>query len=168
MDTRNRRLIDLSGQQSMNDIRKTLIDEIMTWRGTPYHDQARIKNVGVDCIGLIVGVALELQKKGIYLIEREIKLEEVPEQWKYYSPFPTGEIRTALEHYLIPTDFYAPGDILEFRWKPNYPPQHCGFMVHDNCMVHALSRKKVQWHTIDDNWWGKLTRAYTWPILVQK
>jgi NlpC/P60 family putative phage cell wall peptidase len=30
-----------------------------TWIGTPYHDQARLKGVGADCIGFIVGVVSE-------------------------------------------------------------------------------------------------------------
>lgn len=31
-----------------------------TWLGTPYHHQARAKGVGVDCAGLVIGVAREL------------------------------------------------------------------------------------------------------------
>lgn len=30
------------------------------WLGTPFHHQARLKGVGVDCIGLLIGVAREL------------------------------------------------------------------------------------------------------------
>lgn len=29
--------------------RQSVIDEAMTWRGTPHHNGARIKGVGVDC-----------------------------------------------------------------------------------------------------------------------
>lgn len=35
-------------------------DIARTWIGTPFHHQARLKGVGVDCIGLIIGVAREL------------------------------------------------------------------------------------------------------------
>ncbi len=28
-----------------------------TWLGTPYHHQGRLKGVGVDCAGLLIGVA---------------------------------------------------------------------------------------------------------------
>ena len=30
------------------------------WVGTPFHHQARLKGVGVDCVGLVIGVAREL------------------------------------------------------------------------------------------------------------
>ena len=30
------------------------------WIGTPFHHQGRLKNVGVDCLGLLVGIAEEL------------------------------------------------------------------------------------------------------------
>lgn len=31
------------------------------WLGTPFHHQAHLKGVGVDCIGLVIGVARELK-----------------------------------------------------------------------------------------------------------
>jgi len=30
------------------------------WIGTPWHHQARLRGVGVDCVGLVIGVAREL------------------------------------------------------------------------------------------------------------
>lgn len=38
--------------------RADLVAEARTWVGTRYHHQGRLKGVGVDCIGLIGGVAL--------------------------------------------------------------------------------------------------------------
>ena len=40
----------------MNDI----VTTARTWTSTPYHHQARRKGVGVDCAGLVIGVAREL------------------------------------------------------------------------------------------------------------
>ena len=34
-----------------------LLTEARSWLDTPYHHQGRLKGVGVDCIGLIIGVA---------------------------------------------------------------------------------------------------------------
>lgn len=36
--------------------RKQIISEARSWLGTPFHPQARLKSIGCDCIGLIVGV----------------------------------------------------------------------------------------------------------------
>lgn len=41
--------------------RTDIVTAARTWIGTPYMHQARHKGVGVDCIGLVIGVARELQ-----------------------------------------------------------------------------------------------------------
>lgn len=41
--------------------RNDIVSAARGWLGTPYHHQARLKDVGVDCIGLVIGVARELQ-----------------------------------------------------------------------------------------------------------
>lgn len=33
--------------------RAEVVEEALSWIGTPYHHQARLKGVGVDCIGII-------------------------------------------------------------------------------------------------------------------
>lgn len=40
--------------------RQDVVIAARDWIGTPYHHQARIKGVGVDCIGIVIGVAREL------------------------------------------------------------------------------------------------------------
>lgn len=37
-------------------MRKTIIDEAMTWLRTPYHHRANVKGAGVDCLFLIIEV----------------------------------------------------------------------------------------------------------------
>ena len=41
--------------------REQIVTTARSWLGTPYQHQARCKGVGVDCAGLIVGVAKDLQ-----------------------------------------------------------------------------------------------------------
>lgn len=40
--------------------RYAVVTEARTWLGTPFHHQARLKGVGVDCVGLVIGVARSL------------------------------------------------------------------------------------------------------------
>ena len=40
-----------------------IIKAAETWIGTPFAHQARIKHVGCDCLGLIMGIANELSLK---------------------------------------------------------------------------------------------------------
>jgi cell wall-associated NlpC family hydrolase len=38
-----------------------IVTQARGWIGTPFHHQARLKGIGCDCLGLCVGVALELE-----------------------------------------------------------------------------------------------------------
>ena len=63
-----------------------IIATARTWLGTNFHHQGRIKNVGVDCIGLIIGVAAEL---GVVL----------PDRQNYARQPDESELQTALESH---------------------------------------------------------------------
>lgn len=49
-------------QELLNDgsWRQWVIDEARSWKGTPYHHTGRVKNVGVDCGGLLYEVYAQL------------------------------------------------------------------------------------------------------------
>ena len=40
--------------------RAQVVQAARAWLGTPFHHQARVKVVGVDCVGLVIGVGREL------------------------------------------------------------------------------------------------------------
>ena len=40
--------------------RADVVAAALAWTDTPFHHQARLKGVGVDCVGLVIGVAREL------------------------------------------------------------------------------------------------------------
>jgi len=40
--------------------RPSVVIEARSWLGTPFHHQARVKGVGVDCVGLVLGVGKAL------------------------------------------------------------------------------------------------------------
>lgn len=46
----------------MQDVvtRAYVVSAARSWVGTRYHHQARLRDVGVDCIGLVIGVARDL------------------------------------------------------------------------------------------------------------
>lgn len=41
-------------------LRQSIVASARSWLNTPFHPQGRVKNVGCDCIGLVIGVAREL------------------------------------------------------------------------------------------------------------
>lgn len=87
-----------------------VVRQAQTWLGTPWHHQARLKGVGVDCVGLLIGVCRELN----------IAIEDYQE----YGRFPDGyHLAKELERQLIKkTSLPMPGDIMLFRISRM--PQH--------------------------------------------
>ena len=124
------------------DLREKISNEAMQWIDTPFHHQGRAKNIGVDCIGLIVGIAKNLSLKSEVsdvTNQRNILLHELDNP--NYSPLPN---RTQLKDFLANTLIEIEkgdldvGDIILFtlnRW-----PQHVGIITRiqeDIFFVHA-------------------------------
>lgn len=110
------------------------MSEIVTmarrWLGTPFHHQARLQGVGVDCVGLVIGVAREL---GV-----------VPSSWDVtgYGRVPDGkQLVHHLQEHLIPVgrDDYSLGDVVLVAFDSG--PQHVGIVgdyVHGgHSIIHA-------------------------------
>lgn len=100
-----------------------------TWLGTRYHHQGRLKKSargpgGVDCIGLIIGVAEELgisDGNGNPLVQADEK---------NYSMYPEkGRLVGAISSHMreVPIQKMAIGDILLFKTFKD--PQHVGLLT---------------------------------------
>src|SRR5258705_11857517 len=86
----------------MTVTRSAFITEALTWEGTPYRHQGRLKGVGVDCIGLLVGVAHALGLTDYDLTD--------------YDKRPDGSLRARMNEQLdpIPLNEAKAGDVLLF------------------------------------------------------
>ena len=126
-----------------------IIDCARTYLGTPFHHQGRLKGVGVDCIGLVVGVAQTLElidDKGIPLASFD---------HADYPPTPAGE--------------YQPADILLFRFHQD--PQHVGIVSQlpdgELGIIHCYaSIGKVVEHRLNDTWKRLIVAAFRFPQLL--
>lgn len=140
-----------------------IVAQARTWLGTPFHHQGRVKGVGVDCIGLIVGVARELEltdQKGMALADYDEA---------NYSPTPDGRsLKAAVCRHLaeIPVGEAVPGDLFLFRF--HHDPQHIGIVSHlpDGELgiihCHASSGKVIE-HRLNDTWRRLIVAAYRFP-----
>jgi NlpC/P60 family putative phage cell wall peptidase len=134
--------------------------------GTPFHHQARIKGVGVDCIGLLVGIAAELEltdDKGIQLADYDKP---------NYSPLPDGRgLKAAVSVHLLELPSIGealPGDVYLFRFQ--HDPQHVGILseLPDGApaIIHCYSNTgKVVEHRLNDTWRKLIVAAYRFPNL---
>ena len=133
-------------------IRDDIIAEARTWIGTPHVHQARIRGVGVDCIGLVVGVAsaLGFASAAAFLAS----------PYGSYSSHPNvAALDAACAAFLVRTHTRQPGDILLMQFIGE--PQHFGILTAMDYVIHAYApARAVVEHRIDQRWRRRIVRAY--------
>ncbi len=139
--------------------RDLIVQTTLSWIGTPYHHQAYTKGVGVDCLGLLRGVFIELY-------------EHDPEPPPRYSPS-WGEANSdelllkAARTYLEIPDYqgWRKGDILVFRVKNAASAKHCAIVCDEKNMIHAVSHREVMQTNIGA-WSKKIAGVFKFPGVV--
>jgi len=107
------------------------------WIGTPYHDQASVRGVGCDCLGLIRGVWREV-------IGNEPT--DIPPYTRDWGEAGEEEILAErARKWLQPVSLkdIKPGCILLFRMKDTAIAKHCGIMSGASHFIHAYERVGV-------------------------
>lgn len=131
--------------------RAEIVAEARSWLGTPFRHQGRLKGVGCDCIGLVVGVG------------RRFGLE--PEDPADYARLPDGRrLRAGLAANLaeVSADAARPGDVVLLRIRRD--PQHVAILAPAEMMIHAFSAVgRVVATRLDGRWRRRLVAAYRFP-----
>ena len=124
-----------------------ILEIARSWLGTKFHHQGRKKGVGVDCIGLIVGVASEVGLK-------------LPDRLDYARQPDGNELREAMDRSLVRVKL-APATIALFNIEGH--SQHVG-IISDHAglgVIHAYSQaRKVVEHGLDDEWHKRIIATY--------
>lgn len=110
--------------------RHAVVVEARSWLGTPYHHEARVKGVGVDCAQLLIGV---FSAPGIELIA-PLEVPRYPPDW---------HLHRSTERYLAIVRDHAheipgpprPGDIVLWRFARCF--SHGAIVVDWPTIIHA-------------------------------
>ena len=125
-----------------------------TWLGTPYHHQGRVKGAGVDCAGLLGGVAKELGLSGFDVTG--------------YSGRPNGDSLTRVcQEQMTPITLeqLSAGDVLLFKFEAH--AGHLGIFIGDNTLIHSyMPRRQVVEHSLDARWWSLVAGQYRLPGVI--
>lgn len=146
--------------------RKQVVTQARTWIGTPFHHQGRVKHVGVDCIGLLVGVIKEL---GIKSTKKDNNGNLIPLESfdnTNYGRLPDGVLlQTSIEKhfYKVERNNIKPGDVLLFKFDEN--PQHIGiatdYPTDGLGLIHCYQCSgKVVEHIFSKIWHERLIEGY--------
>lgn len=128
-----------------------------TWVGTPYHHQASLKGVGVDCVGLV---------RGVY---RELYGVEPPELINYSADWGDSngneDMVAAAYRHLEPVslDDIAPGHVVLVRWQDHRVAKHAMIITGDNRAIHAYNRAPVTEIHLNDWWRQRIVYAFAFP-----
>lgn len=133
--------------------RAEVVEIARTWLATPYRHQASVKGLGVDCVGFLVGVALEAG-----LISHELAAA-LPTD---YSRQPSGgQLRRAMAQHMtpIPIATVEPGDVCLVAFVVE--EQHLVMITRPSplSIIHC-GRQGVVEHRMDEAWRRRITRAY--------
>ena len=128
-----------------------------SWLGTPYHDQASLRGVGCDCLGLARGVWREVVGPEPFPIPPhsrdwgETGLREVLAE---------GARRMMIE--IEPAQ--APlGALLLFRMMPRTIAKHVGILTKPDRFLHAYERLGVIEQPLTPSWQRRIAFAFLFP-----
>ena len=136
-----------------------IIAEARTWLGTPFQHQGRVKGQGVDCLGLLVGVARHLRLKD----GKGTPLEH--HDALAYGHYPDAKaLQRALSQLLHDRRVMPPeqGNIVLLRIDSH--ARHMaivGVAEHYKTLIHAYApARKVVEHRLDERWEKQIVRCY--------
>lgn len=142
------------GRLIMKLTRNQIIAEAESWEGTKWQHQASVKGIACDCAGLIRGVYCNLT--GI-----ETPMYDYPATWHLFKQEP--RVFNECKKYFneIPIDDVKPGDILIFRFRPNFVAHHLAFVLNNNRIIHAdMEAGKVIISNYNATWRARATNAF--------
>jgi cell wall-associated NlpC family hydrolase len=141
-----------------------IVTAARSWIGTRFHHQGRLKKTaahkgGVDCLGLLAGVAAELD------LRMPDRTPLIAFDRTDYTHFPdTAYLRKQLKRllYPIPVEGIVPGHILLLNIEQN--PQHMAVVSGIGGglgLIHAYApARAVVEHALDDAWHRRIETAY--------
>ena len=122
--TQNRKWLKLSGTGKLHGIEKDIVEEAMSWMGTPYKYAGSEKGRGIDCSGFAVSV---YEKVAGIKLPRNSR-----EQSEFCKKLKKSSVRA--------------GDLVFFATgKDKNRVSHVGIMIDDVKFIHASTKKKELW-----------------------
>ena len=141
--------------------RLDIVREARSWLGTPYHHQASLKGVGVDCVGLVRGIWRELTG-----------YDPVPNPPAYSSDWHSVADRDSIidlgkEKMLVISRDAEPsvGDVVALAMLRRSAATHVGVLTADGTMIHAAQGSGVSEVEFRGHFASKVRLAFTFPFV---
>ncbi len=134
-----------------------VVAEARRWLGTPWRHQARLRGVGVDCGGLVVGVGQALG----------LPVQDHPPG---YARLPDGvSLRACVERQCTRIPTLEAGAVLLMRWGD--APQHVAIvstLPEGFGMIHAWAGiRRVVEHGLTAEWQARIVQGDAGPLIYR-
>jgi NlpC/P60 family putative phage cell wall peptidase len=145
----------LSAAAAVDDMPSQVVAAARSWLGTPYHDQASVRGVGCDCLGLARGVWRDVVGPEPFPIPPysrnwgETGLREV-----------LAEGARACMIEVEPSQAGAGGTLLLFRMVPRAIAKHVGILTEPERFIHAYERLGVIEEPLTQAWRRRIAFAF--------
>jgi NlpC/P60 family putative phage cell wall peptidase len=128
-----------------------------SWLGTPYHDQASLRGVGCDCLGLARGVWREV------VGPEPFPIPPYSRDWGETGPrevLADGARAMMIE---VKPAAAGPGALILFRMKPRAIAKHVGILIGPGSVLHAYERLGVIEEPLTQSWRRRIAFAFLFP-----
>ncbi len=142
------------------------------WLGTPYHDQASVRGVGCDCLGLLRGVWRDVV--GPEPLDDTRPVPPYSRDWGEAGPIEV--LAEAARAAMVELDISEArtGDVILFRMRAGAIAKHCGILSGNNRsgrshrFIHAYERSGVIEEHLTPAWQRRIAYAFRFPDPVKR
>jgi len=131
------------------------------WLGTPYHDQASVKGVGCDCLGLIRGVWREV------IGPEPMPVPPYSRDWGEAGPHEVLAEAARAAMIEIDVSEARTGDVVLFRMRQGAIAKHAGILTPKGHFIHAYERTGVIEEPLTDPWRCRIAFAFRFPVSLK-
>ena len=136
---------------------EAVIEAARGWLGTPYHDQASLRGVGCDCLGLARGVWRDLVGA---------EPQPIPPYSRDWGETGVREVLAEGARGMmieIATAEIGPGALVLFRMAPRAIAKHVGILTAPDRFIHAYDRLGVIEEALTTTWSRRIAFAFRFP-----
>ena len=127
------------------------------WLGTPYHEQASVRGVGCDCLGLARGVWREV------VGAETLRVPPYSRDWgEIGSREVLADSAAQVMIRIDPLDA-GPGAVVLFRMRAGAIVKHVGILTGPDSFVHSYERLGVIEEPLTPAWRRRIVFAFLFP-----
>ena len=127
------------------------------WLGTPYHDQASLRGVDCDCLGLARGVWREV------VGTESFPIPPYSRDWGETGPHEVLAIGARRMMAEIATVNAVRGALILFRMAPRAIAKHVGILTTPDSFIHSYERLGVIEEVLTPIWRRRIAFAFLFP-----